>query len=90
MMKAGKHQEEVALGHKRKRGGGNQQKMSYTLSHQGECFAAIAQHFTRSPSFLSFRMLRGEHRASTMKTTTGENKFSTLNTPNLKTYINAE
>ena len=32
--KAEKHQQDVALGSERKRGGGNQQKMNCTLSHQ--------------------------------------------------------
>ena len=33
-VKAGKHEPDVALDSKRKRGGGNQQKMNCTLSHQ--------------------------------------------------------
>ena len=88
--KTGKHQEEVDLGGKRKRGGGNQQKTSCTLSHQGECFAAVAQRFARAPSLPSFRALRGECRASAMKTAAGESEISTPTAPNLKIRVSAE
>ena len=88
--KSGKHQKYVALGSKRKRGGGNQQKMNWTLSRQDECFSTMAQCFMHSPSFLSIRMLRDDYCVNAMKTVAGANEFSTLTIPNFKIYVNAE
>ena len=56
-----KHQENVALGNRRKRGGRKKQKIDCKLSHQGKICSAMAHHFIHLPSFPSFRMFRDEH-----------------------------
>ena len=64
--------------------------MNCALSYRDECFAAMAQCFVCAPSFRSVTMFRDEHCANMMKTAAGENEFSTLTIPNLKTRVSTE
>ena len=69
---------------------GTNKKINRTLSHQGKCFATMAQRLVHALSFPSFRMFRDECCMSMMKTVAGEDEFSTLTIPNLKTHVDAE
>ena len=80
----------MALGLKRKRGGGTQQKMDSKLSHQGKCYSAIAQCFIYSSSFPSFGMFRDEHYLQMMNTVARENAFKISSIYHLKVHVNAE
>ena len=84
------YQEEVALGLKRKRGGGTKRKMDFELSYQDNYFSAMAQCFIHSPSFLQFRTFRDENYLQMMNSIVEANGFTTLIISHLKVHVNTE
>ena len=67
-----------------------QQKLSLALSHQDECFSAIASWFLHWTLYPSFEIFRRDTFMQTIYTVAGEKAIRTSTMPDLKTHINAE